>query len=256
MTGSASEAATATMVSEHSLVIAIIDHFRFSRECLVRALKSLNSADTILSFAAARVCVASDRRDLDVILYYSHGTDASRAETQADAAAIHRAYPAVPLLVLSDADDLQQPGISRGVLESGADDFIPTRTRGIFTTIGELRFAKQGGNLAPVDQPAFTRRPGPAAAERPSRLTPRELTVLAHLQRGKANKLIAHDLSMSENTVKIHIRNIMRKTGSTNRTQAVDKARKLCGGTTQPEPAAASPRWCRRKPSGDRRVGS
>jgi len=32
---------------------------------------------------------------------------------------------------------------------------------------------------------------------------------------------------MSESTVKVHVRNIMRKVGATNRTQAVYKAQKL-----------------------------
>ena len=50
------------------------------------------------------------------------------------------------------------------------------------------------------------------------------MDVLSQLQRGKANKIIAFDLGMSESTVKVHIRNIMRKMGATNRTQVVYKA--------------------------------
>ena len=53
------------------------------------------------------------------------------------------------------------------------------------------------------------------------------MAVLAQLRQGKANKLIAHELSMSESTVKVHVRNIMRKMGATNRTQAVYKAQQL-----------------------------
>ena len=51
-------------------------------------------------------------------------------------------------------------------------------------------------------------------------LTTRQIAVLSHLQQGKANKIIAHELRMSESTVKVHVRNIMRKMGATNRTQA------------------------------------
>jgi DNA-binding NarL/FixJ family response regulator len=57
--------------------------------------------------------------------------------------------------------------------------------------------------------------------------TSRQMTVLFHLQRGNANKIIAHELGMSESTVKVHVRNIMRKMNATNRTQAVYKARQL-----------------------------
>ena len=45
--------------------------------------------------------------------------------------------------------------------------------------------------------------------------------VLAALQRGRSNKWIANHLNLSENTVKVHIRHIMRKLNATNRTQAV-----------------------------------
>jgi DNA-binding NarL/FixJ family response regulator len=36
-----------------------------------------------------------------------------------------------------------------------------------------------------------------------------------------ANKLIAYELSMCESTVKVHVRNIMKKLKATNRTQVV-----------------------------------
>ena len=58
-------------------------------------------------------------------------------------------------------------------------------------------------------------------------LTPRQATVLSLLQQGKANKIIAYELGMSESTVKVHIRNIMRKIGATNRTQAIYKLQQL-----------------------------
>ena len=49
--------------------------------------------------------------------------------------------------------------------------------------------------------------------------SPRQLSVLEGLRQGKANKTIAHELTMRESTVKVHIRNIMRKLNATNRTQ-------------------------------------
>jgi DNA-binding NarL/FixJ family response regulator len=52
-------------------------------------------------------------------------------------------------------------------------------------------------------------------------LTPREQHVLAGLELGLPNKLIAARLSLSENTVKMHIQHIMRKCSAHNRTEAV-----------------------------------
>jgi DNA-binding NarL/FixJ family response regulator len=52
-------------------------------------------------------------------------------------------------------------------------------------------------------------------------LTPREIDVLRLIARGNPNKIIAAELSLSEETVKSHIRNILSKLGANDRTHAV-----------------------------------
>jgi DNA-binding NarL/FixJ family response regulator len=51
-------------------------------------------------------------------------------------------------------------------------------------------------------------------------LSAREYQVLRAIKRGLPNKLIADELRLSENTVKIYVRNVMRKMGVSNRTMA------------------------------------
>jgi two-component system nitrate/nitrite response regulator NarL len=51
-------------------------------------------------------------------------------------------------------------------------------------------------------------------------LSDREVEVLASLVAGNANKEIAIQTGLSESTVKVHLRNILRKIGASNRTQA------------------------------------
>lgn len=51
-------------------------------------------------------------------------------------------------------------------------------------------------------------------------LTEREVEILRHLSAGAANKEIANALSISEHTVKIHLKNILKKLHMSNRTQA------------------------------------
>jgi DNA-binding NarL/FixJ family response regulator len=53
-----------------------------------------------------------------------------------------------------------------------------------------------------------------------SALTPRELEVLALVGKGRANKQIAAELSISERTARTHVSNILRKLGLASRTQA------------------------------------
>ena len=58
-------------------------------------------------------------------------------------------------------------------------------------------------------------------------LTRRERDVLALLSEGKRNKAIAHELSISENTVKFHVANVLHKTGTASRAELAAAA----GGT-------------------------
>jgi len=57
-------------------------------------------------------------------------------------------------------------------------------------------------------------------------LTSRELEVLQLIGAGKANKLIASDLAITEETVKGHVKNILSKLGASDRTHAVTIALK------------------------------
>jgi DNA-binding NarL/FixJ family response regulator len=67
-------------------------------------------------------------------------------------------------------------------------------------------------------------------------LTPRELSVLELLREGAPNKLIAAALQMQESTVKVHVRNIMKKLHVSNRTHAASVANRLL---SQPSPTVA-----------------
>jgi two-component system nitrate/nitrite response regulator NarL len=64
---------------------------------------------------------------------------------------------------------------------------------------------------------------GPAPLPRPSlshALSRRESEILQRLLRGQTNKTIGRDLGITETTVKIHLKSLLRKIGASNRTQA------------------------------------
>jgi DNA-binding CsgD family transcriptional regulator len=63
----------------------------------------------------------------------------------------------------------------------------------------------------------------PAAAP-PDGLSPREVEILRLVARGRSNREIGLELSISEHTAANHIRSILRKTGSANRTEAATYA--------------------------------
>ena len=83
---------------------------------------------------------------------------------------------------------------------------------------------------APVTPGLRTNGPGHVAGDKPVLVEPlsvRELEVLSLIERGRLNKEIAQELSVSLGTVKTHTNNINRKLGARSRMQAVAIARRL-----------------------------
>ena len=72
-------------------------------------------------------------------------------------------------------------------------------------------------------------------AEPAQSLTEREIELLRLVAEGMSNKAIAQTLSISENTVKYHVKNILQKLGVQNRTEAVTQA--IRAGLLDPDPS-------------------
>jgi two-component system nitrate/nitrite response regulator NarL len=118
---------------------------------------------------------------------------------------------------------------------------------GVEIVIASVRVMAAGGNFLPpevADLPQATEPdPAEAALEEPlaqavaqesraaESLTNRELEVLQLLGAGRTNKDIAADLSISQSTVKVHLRRMLKKLGATNRTEAALQLTRL----TQPQ---------------------
>ncbi len=66
-----------------------------------------------------------------------------------------------------------------------------------------------------------------------SELTPREFEILCHLAEGQSNKVIARNLGISDGTVKLHVKSILRKLGVHSRVEAAVIAveQELCNKT-------------------------
>ena len=135
---------------------------------------------------------------------------------------------------------------------TGADiDFaLKTGLRGLICSKDEapvalaaIRFLLAGGNYIPHDRAYTTsietevvsiadttevitpKDQSVRISDPVTTLTPRQEEVFAVLARGASNKSIARTLSLSEATVKIHVRNIFQKLSVNNRVQAALFAR-------------------------------
>jgi len=90
-------------------------------------------------------------------------------------------------------------------MKAGAIDFLmkPFRDQEMLDAVG-VAIERDLAYRSQIDAAAETR-------ELAATLTPRERQVMAAVARGLLNKQVAHELSLSEVTVKIHRGNVMRK---------------------------------------------
>lgn len=135
----------------------------------------------------------------------------------------------IPSVILSSRHDL---AMMRAVMSYGAKAYIPMNM-GFGTAIEVVRFVLAGGTYVPAE---FLLAAGGSAAPPPPHvmgggITQRELTVIKAIQQGKPNKTIAYELNLCESTVKVHVRQIMKKLRVKNRTEVAIKSVDLlsCG---------------------------
>jgi DNA-binding CsgD family transcriptional regulator len=216
--------------------VGLIDEYMFSLGCLATALSARMAGANVISFSSVDECIARGGAGLDVLVYSSHETDLWDPKCGSEIGRLRAAMVCTPLVLFSEAQNADPVGIRR-LLQMGLRGFISTRTTATTTAVAAILLVKAGGSYAPPSSllAEETRR----AQDPRGWLTSRQSEVLRELRQGKPNKIIAYELGMSESTVKVHIRNIMRKVGATNRTQVVYKAHELRGNSAVAVPAYA-----------------
>lgn len=76
------------------------------------------------------------------------------------------------------------------------------------------------GSLTRIVQGKDAHASAPAPAAALSDLTPREQEILSHIAEGQSNKVIARALEITDGTVKLHVKSILRKLGVHSRVEA------------------------------------
>jgi DNA-binding NarL/FixJ family response regulator len=133
--------------------------------------------------------------------------------------ALRALYNSVPVAIISATDD---PGTIRAALGLGAPGFIPkSATSEIIKEA--VQTILDGGVWSPlVDDQAEALDPDMVELIRRFRkLTPQQRRVLSMMADGMLNKQIAHELNVSEATIKAHVSAVLYKLGVESRTQAV-----------------------------------
>ncbi len=212
-------------------LILLLDQRALDRDCLARSLRTGNPGVEILGAASLDEWFSRNIDDLpDAIVLTLHNRAVSDEQCCAMIRDVCARMPGSPVVVVADTDDLPQ---MLKALECGARGFIPSSV-GIEVASEAIRLARAGGVFLPASGVLAMRDLIESVTREACGLsgmfTPREAEVVEELRRGKANKIIAYDLKLCESTVKVHIRNIMKKLGATNRTEVAYKLREMQRG--------------------------
>jgi DNA-binding NarL/FixJ family response regulator len=155
--------------------------------------------------------------------------------------ALRAIAPDVPLMILSDSETREEIISTLNVAPQGflcvganaelalhvfsfilnGESHFPSATRPKQTGPSQRYPAIDGIPISPcvMGGGSGAEKDSEDAGPRNRSLTARQEAVLELLRRGDTNKVIARRLGMREGTVKVHVRQIMRKFGVTNRTQ-------------------------------------
>ncbi len=201
--------------------IAVVDPSRLRRECMRLALAQHSPGRQVTEASSADelIHLVGGGGHFDLVL-----VGAATAEhvdlRQIDA--LRRTLPETPLVVVAETDNPQR---ARQILSTGARGFLPA-SLSLRVLMGAIDLVLAGGVYVPSSLiESNAQRPGTwqgstHSAEPWSELTRRQRDVLALISQGKSNKLIADALTMSESTVKAHVKQIIKRLNVANRTQA------------------------------------
>jgi DNA-binding NarL/FixJ family response regulator len=199
---------TVLIADDHPLVRAALAHSVRALDAEVRVHEA-QDFETLLALARAH--------DADLALVDLNMPGMNGVNGLSGLARLREAVPALPVVVASGQEDA---ATVRAVLAAGAAGFIPKSERPE-ALVSALRQVLAGECWVPqrlLDQA----RPSPTGG-----LTPRQLDVMRRLLCGEPNKKIAHELGLTEGTVKLHVAAILRTLQARNRTEAVVRARAL-----------------------------
>jgi DNA-binding NarL/FixJ family response regulator len=195
--------------------ILVVDDHALVREGLRQVLKGLEDGLDVLQAAncAQAFAMAHSHGDIDLVLLDYHLPDMNGLEALA---VFGQQHPELPVVLLSGSANVQ---IMRQGLQAGAAGFV-TKSCVSDELLRAVRSVLQGDIYLPQELSALPVAE-PHDPHGKSVLTQRQELVLRCLLDGLANREIAEQLHVSEETVKTHVAAILRHFEVQNRTQAV-----------------------------------
>ena len=226
--------------TELPISIALIDPKPLTRQSIRDVLTETFPESAMVAVSTCEELLEIDERQigkLNLVVVYIRNDGLTNTWVQSAIELLRVRLPGASTVVLADRNEVAE--VNRA-LTHGVRGYIPTSVEWE-VAVAALMLVSAGGTFVPADALRSTAsKPGDQPeGERQRRsdgldLTPRELSVIDLLREGKPNKVIAAQLDMQENTVKVHVRNILKKLNATNRTHAAFVANRLLGKDAQP----------------------
>ncbi len=219
-------------------IITIISGSSLERDCLAKSLRPAFPSSEFLCFVDEDRWAedARSRQRKQTVLYSVNLPLLRREEAVAHLRNFIARAKGHRVIVIAQSEDIYS---WLDAVECGAEGYIPPSVD-LDDLIETIRISSPRNILIPRSSVTALRNVANAQqrAAMECRLerwfTERQLDVARALQKGSANKEIAYELDLCESTVKVHIRNIMRKLGATNRTQAAFRLNQIVNGSYVP----------------------
>ena len=203
------------MTSNNPIRILTVDDHPVLREGIAAVLGSETDIVLVAEASNGREAIEKFRTYrpdvtlMDLQMPLMNGTDAILA--------IRKEFPDARIIVLTTySGDVQ----AVRALKAGASGYLLKNT--LRKDLAETIRIVHGGQKKIPPEIAI----GMAEHSADDALTDREIEVLRQVAAGNANKIVADNLAISEDTVKAHMRSILSKLGANDRTHAVTIALK------------------------------
>jgi DNA-binding NarL/FixJ family response regulator len=198
-------------------ILLIEDHPLF-RHGLAGVLDGLDPTYELVERATCRDALRYVRQhaELDLILLDIQLGDENGLD---HISALRNAKPSTPIVVITASED---SGLVERALSAGAQGYIVKSTTAESLVLG-LKRVLEGEILVPelMAAPRRMRLVNPTEVSQPmDHLTPRQFEVLGLIAKGLSNKRIATELHIAETTVRVHVTEILKTLGASNRTEA------------------------------------
>jgi two-component system nitrate/nitrite response regulator NarL len=201
--------------------VLLIDDHALVRKGMEELLRS-RGVEVVASAGSGEEGIhAAQELDPDIILLDIKMPGMNGIETLARLRATGIQTPVLMLTMSREDSDLH------AALRNGAQGYL-LKDMEPEDLVPALEVAVSGGNVVAKEmadtlarlvrgQTKDEPRPSPAPL---AELTPREHEILCHLAEGQSNKVIARALDITDGTVKLHVKSILRKLGVRSRVEA------------------------------------